>query len=133
MYRLRIHFFHRISASISGSITQFEAIGMLCVEPFILSSNNIQLYAPYQQERYLLMHRDSPPFSRGCYSTSVGKSLHGGEQQISIGKGCNYIGTVIHEMMHAVGFFHEHTRLDRDQYVTIYWNSIQKGNLKNFL
>jgi len=68
----------------------------------------------------------------GCYSTSVGKNLHGGEQQISIGANCNYLGTVIHEMMHAIGFYHEHTRLDRDQYVTIYWNNIVNGRESQF-
>ncbi len=40
-------------------------------------------------------------------------------QVLSIGKGCEYKGTVIHEMLHAVGLFHEHGRLDRDQYIKV--------------
>ncbi|XP_065060918.1 zinc metalloproteinase nas-4-like [Rhopilema esculentum] len=68
----------------------------------------------------------------GCYSTGVGKNAEGGVQYVSIGDGCNYIGTVIHEMMHAIGFFHEHTRLDRDQFVTINWQNIERGRESQF-
>ena len=39
--------------------------------------------------------------------------MQGGKQDISIGNACGYRGTVIHEIMLALGFFHEHTRPDR--------------------
>ena len=34
------------------------------------------------------------------------------------------IGTMLHEMMHALGFHHEHIRPDRDQFVKISRNAI---------
>ncbi|XP_033118703.1 zinc metalloproteinase nas-15-like [Anneissia japonica] len=66
----------------------------------------------------------------GCYS-SVG--VVGGAQELSLGTGCyGTVGIIMHEMMHAVGFYHEQSRTDRDSYVTINWNNIQDGMAYNF-
>lgn len=64
----------------------------------------------------------------GCYSF-LGKI--GGRQELSLGTGCS-VGNAIHEIGHAVGMFHEHTRTDRDQYITIYPENIENGRLNQF-
>lgn len=41
--------------------------------------------------------------------------------------GCVSLGIIQHELLHALGFYHEHTRSDRDQYVKINWDNINQG------
>jgi len=65
----------------------------------------------------------------GCYSM-IGRV--GGRQQISLGNGCGTVGVAIHEMMHALGFFHEQSRRDRDSYIRIMWNNIPGRVRYNF-
>lgn len=64
-----------------------------------------------------------------CYS-SVGRI--GGRQVISLGEGCHCKGTVIHEVMHALGFWHEQSRSDRDEYVFINFNNVISGQEGQF-
>lgn len=48
-------------------------------------------------------------------------------QNLSIGAGCDYKAIVEHEILHALGFYHEQSRMDRDDYVTIWWDEILAG------
>ncbi|XP_051577814.1 meprin A subunit beta-like [Myxocyprinus asiaticus] len=66
----------------------------------------------------------------GCWSY-IGRVTALG-QTISIGDGCGYKAIVEHEFLHALGFYHEQSRYDRDDYVTIVDKNIIKGYEINF-
>lgn len=75
-------------------------------------------------------------YPKGCWSY-VGKI--GGPQILSLqppsGGRWNCLGSegrAIHELMHAIGIFHEQSRADRDDFVTVHWENIQKGYENNF-
>lgn len=85
------------------------------------------------QATYLRIHAGS-----GCWSY-VGMQQAGGAQLLSLQKaacvGCGHCvwkGTVAHELLHALGFYHEQSRFDRDNYVKILFENIQAGTENNF-
>ncbi|XP_016952152.2 zinc metalloproteinase nas-13 [Drosophila biarmipes] len=67
----------------------------------------------------------------GCWS-AVGRL--GGRQELNLqSPNClRKIGTSIHELMHALGFFHEQNRHERDSYVRLIGDNVVAGKMKNF-
>ncbi|KAJ0056748.1 hypothetical protein NL108_014178 [Boleophthalmus pectinirostris] len=66
----------------------------------------------------------------GCWSY-VGRI--GGQQKLSLQQsGCIYRQIIQHEFFHALGFFHEHTRSDRDNHVIIHYENINPDYIHNF-
>ncbi|XP_013379949.1 tolloid-like protein 2 [Lingula anatina] len=70
------------------------------------------------------------PGSCGCCSF-VGRRGNG-RQYVTLSPHCTYYGVVIHELGHVIGFWHEHSRPDRDQYITIVKDNIEISKQDNF-
>lgn len=65
-----------------------------------------------------------------CYS-QLGRV--GGEQRLSLARrGCLWRSTVIHEFLHAAGFWHEQSRIDRDKYIRVVLENIESSQRYNF-
>uniref|UniRef100_A0A915CKW1 Zinc metalloproteinase n=1 Tax=Ditylenchus dipsaci TaxID=166011 RepID=A0A915CKW1_9BILA len=55
---------------------------------------------------------------QGCYS-QLGKLIGYASQDISIGQGCENFGVITHEIGHALGVWHQQSRPDRDDSITV--------------
>ena len=70
-------------------------------------------------------------FFCSCWSP-VGRQYQlKGPQELSIGDGCNYKQLIIHEFMHALGFWHEQSRTDRNHYIDVLWENIDPSKQTN--
>ena len=87
------------------------------------ANTNVRFQVRTNQSNYITFRVGS-----GC-SSSVG--MVGGRQYINLASGCT-MGNTIHEIGHAMGLWHEHTRADRDNYVTVHFDRIQSGKEHNF-
>ncbi|XP_055949019.1 astacin-like metalloprotease toxin 5 [Argiope bruennichi] len=67
------------------------------------------------------------PFG-GCWSY-IGRQ--GAQQTLSLSvPQCINKGTILHEFLHALGFWHEHSRSDRDEYIEILWENVMNEEKK---
>jgi hypothetical protein len=64
----------------------------------------------------------------GC-SSYIG--MIGGKQNITLSTSCS-TGNTIHEIGHAIGLWHEQSRVDRETYITINYGNIKSGTEHNF-
>lgn len=73
----------------------------------------------------------------GCFSSDIGMRKSGG-QVINLqhknknNGGCIYHGTAVHEIMHLLGFFHQQSASNRDQYVKVHLENVISGHEHNF-
>ncbi|XP_061401158.1 seminal metalloprotease 1-like [Musca vetustissima] len=71
----------------------------------------------------------------GCYS-SVGYLGIGAQtynlQIYPLDEGCFRLGTIVHEFLHTLGFYHMQSSAERDEYVFINETNIQPGTIHNF-
>ncbi|XP_050088545.1 astacin-like [Anopheles aquasalis] len=100
---------------ITGSFTAAEQATIIQGMDQIAAKTCVRFVARTTQALYISITNTAT----GCWSY-VGRSLSNAENQVNLqNPSCVDISTVVHELMHSIGFYHEFTRPDRDSYVSI--------------
>ena len=117
--------YYRFDATINSDFEAFirQAIStlekLICVQFIERPNSSVRDYITFRSKS-----------DDGC-SSHIGYA--GGEQIIKIGPRCSRQHTILHEICHALGLWHEQSRPDRDDYLEILSNNIESGREHNFL
>lgn len=84
-------------------------------------------FVPYVDQKDFVRVHGKPT---GCWSM-VGRQ--GGIQPLNLQlRGCMYERTIVHEFLHALGFYHMQSSFERDAHIRIGWEHIIPGMEHNF-
>ena len=110
------HFEFWEKREVRGAIDDIEATTCISFKETVASDNSVS-------------HKIKFADGKGCSSWVGMKYQH---QEITLNPNCRRKGVVIHEILHALGSLHEQERTDRDKYVTVHVENIDKDALHNF-
>jgi hypothetical protein len=91
-------------------------------------SGLLQLVPYTNQANYVDFDFDPDNTSGSCEAF---EGMTGGEQVVG-GSGTCTVATILHEMGHTVGVWHEQSRPDRNTYVNVNYGAVIKGSRSNF-
>jgi Astacin (Peptidase family M12A)/Dockerin type I domain len=117
-----------VIAAGSGNVSNLNS----AIAQFNSTFSNIQFVPRTTEADYVSFYFD-PNNNTGQCESNVGRI--GGEQQVGGAGGSSNpcsVATVLHEMGHTVGLWHEQSRADRDTYVTIRYDDLIKASRSNF-
>ena len=86
----------------------------------------IRLVPRTNQTNYVRFAREN---NDGLCFSSIG--MIGGEQKVRTDDQCE-TGTLVHEIGHTVGLWHEQSRQDRDRFVKVLYKNISKRGARDF-
>ncbi|XP_064646852.1 uncharacterized protein LOC135499821 [Lineus longissimus] len=83
------------------------------------------------QDKYMIIGNSEPS---QCYSSGIGYpwTWYDETRNMNFGWCWNDVPSIIHELYHALGFWHEMSRPDRDDYIEIIWKNVQPGEGNKF-
>jgi len=111
----------------SGQFTSTQQSTIINAMADLESKSGVVDFVPRTTQSNYIEYRSD---QNGCWS-QIGR--RGGKQTLHLQRpGCVYKSVVQHELIHALGFYHEQSRSDRDAYVDILYDNVIAGKSHNF-
>lgn len=107
---------HSIASRIKEAIAIVNAQTNLCLIPH----SNEEMYVEFVE------------YDKTSCFAYVGMQKDKTNNIINVSELCN-ISTIVHEIFHTAGIYHEQQRLDRDKYITVFSENISENKESNFL
>ena len=107
---------------------------LLTVHQICQSVRPDRKYTPYFNLTFSYINDHHLPLSTICtcnFSCWSSQGKINGPSLISVGLGCEFRNVISHLIGHVVGLWHPHNRIDRGDYIQIFWQNIDAG--KNFI
>ncbi|HEV3391922.1 MAG TPA: M12 family metallopeptidase [Chthoniobacterales bacterium] len=117
-----------VIAAGSGNLTNLNT----AITQFNSTFSNIKFVTRTSEADYVNFDFDPNDNSAQC-EANVGRV--GGPQQVGGSGGSSnpcLVATILHEMGHTVGLWHEQSRADRNTYLSVNYNNLIKGSISNF-
>ena len=83
-------------------------------------------FEEYKGDEKAFLHFIKTGNKTGPCTSTMGKK--DGEQKIRLPDSCFQKNPILHEMMHSLGFYHEHQRYDRDDYITVHYDNLRDNS-----
>lgn len=136
------------SVGIAYPSTMWPKVGSVYQVPYVITSDGgdtnlvpainqfnstftglIQWVARTTETNYVNIDLNSFDGTGECEATEGDANI--GPQPMT-GSGACTLATILHEMGHEIGLYHEQSRSDRDTYITVNYQSVIKGSRFNF-
>lgn len=88
---------------------------------WISNNSNVSFVERTSQSQYVTIYDADPNVDATSYSNHIG--MEAGNKFIVIHPSQG-VGSIAHEILHSLGFFHEQTRPDRDDFIQVYTNRL---------
>jgi len=127
----KLHIPYAIKSNTAWFNSETLSTIQLALEHIEQSTGVIQFVQRTDQVEYIYFNHEV--HYEGVCAANLGKQT-GRQTNVYLGwcKGRRHLGNIVHELLHALGFWHEHSRPDRDDHVTIHWNNIRESSKNNF-
>lgn len=82
------------------------------------------------QDRFFVQYKSD---KNACFSSHAGRQRNTStDQLVNIGKDCANLNSIVHELGHLIGLYHEHSRPDRDKYIRVLYENLSLNSSDQF-